>query len=226
MQVLLSQEAMSFGIPIVHFGVAGTQDYFLDDVNSVLSEDWEPTTTARTLFHLLTDSPRMERIGGSARLFVERFLSVHASALYANSVFRRIACQAQLRAASEMALVLSASAGTGDQNSSWIQVSLTATLLIPTASVDFISRGHCHAIDDVNTAVAAVFSSCSVVVDVSDSKGRSFGIVQLPYLPDGATRGIGVTLLVPEVASELSAWVACPGQRQLRLYASVSLRRE
>lgn len=214
---------MAFGLPIVHYGVAGTQDYFIDEVNSVLGETWDPVTTAFTLFKFLTNSSRLQRVGNDARAFVERFLSTNDSAAYANSVFRRMACQSQLRAAAEMALVVSAATVSGGQNASWTQLSVSITLLIQHHANATIKHCNFACMETAQSAITAVFVNCVVVLDVGGVGGRSLGRVELPYQPINPETGVSATVLAPATATTLSTWLLCPGQQQQRLFSTVSL---
>ena len=84
----LEQEAMAMGIPVVHLGVAGMQDYFIDGWNSVLATNWSGDAVARGVLSLLRNDTLRRDLGRNARTFVTRYLAsnVTAPAVFADLV--------------------------------------------------------------------------------------------------------------------------------------------
>lgn len=82
--------AMASGKPIVCSAVEGTSELFEDNVNGILVPPGSATVLADKLRVLLNDAPLQALLGGNARRFCERELSIEEFTLKCDKVFWRV----------------------------------------------------------------------------------------------------------------------------------------
>ena len=64
------QEAMAAGIPVIHYGTAGLQDYFVDGFNSVLAKEFSVAATASAVLSVLQNATFAAELSHNARKLV------------------------------------------------------------------------------------------------------------------------------------------------------------
>jgi glycosyltransferase involved in cell wall biosynthesis len=83
-------EAMAFGLPIIASRYPALYDHIEDGQNAMIVEPRDVDKIAQALILLIKDRDMRENVGKNARLFVEKYFSLHNTIRIYESIYRAL----------------------------------------------------------------------------------------------------------------------------------------